>query len=391
MGVIDVFTSYVAAGAGAMVGLGLVSLIRTDQPRLRQALGLYRWAFGCIAVLGGLPLLPPESQQGYLKFAIGSVAMGVALLAWAFRQLNGRRTAPWGGMVLTGLAGASIWGAAWWGDAVFAHAIALVFAVLSVGMTLEQGWIILRSPKVSGSELSLLWVASGFALNWLVALQHVMAVPGPYPAHWLHVPTWLLPWSGLAIALLPLSVAAVVFAIVNERLNGQLRARALADDLTGTLSRRGLRELGERMLGLQHQPARATAVLMIDVDHFKDVNDRHGHQVGDEVLRHLAQLLRDHLREDALLARYGGEEFTVLLPVRMESEALRVAERLRRVVEASPCRVHGAVVHLTVSVGVAFHRRGQTLEQDLARADASLYEAKRQGRNRVMVAPTASP
>lgn len=390
MGPIDVFTSYVAAGAGAVIGLGVVSLIRTDQPRLRQALGLYRWAFGCIALLGALPLVPPGWQSGYLKVAIGSVAMGVALLAWAFRQLNGRRTAPWGGLLATALAGGCIWGAAWWGDTVFARAIAFVFAFVSVGMTLEQGWIILRSPRVSGSELSLLWVASGFALNWLVAVQHVLSVPGPYPPHWLHVPAWLLPWSALAIALLPLSVAAVVFAIVNERLNAQLRARALSDDLTGTLSRRGLRELGERMLGLQQHPARATAVLMVDVDHFKQVNDAHGHQVGDEVLRFLAQLLRDHLREDALLARYGGEEFTVVLPVRMESEALRVAERLRRVVESTPCRTHGVVIHLTVSIGVAFHHRGQTLEQDLARADASLYEAKHQGRNRVMVAPSAT-
>lgn len=387
MGAIDVYTSYVAAGAGALVGVGLVSLVRTDQPRIRQALSLYRWAFACLGTLAGLPLMPDAARASYLQLGIGFVGMGVALLAWAFRQLNGRRTAPVAGTVLTLITGAVLWAGAWAGDRHFVLSIGWVFTVLSVGLAVEQGWLILRSPRVSGAEMSLLVVAAGFALNWVVVLNHALTVPGPYPAHWLHAPAWLLPWSGLAIAILPLVVAAVVFAIVNERLSAQLRARALSDDLTGTLSRRGLRELGERMLALQLKPPRATAVLMIDVDHFKAINDRHGHLIGDEVLRHLAQVLRDHLREDALLARYGGEEFTVLLPVKLESEALRVAERLRRVVEGSPCRARGVSVSVTVSIGVAYHGRGESLDEGLARADASLYEAKRLGRNRVVCLP----
>lgn len=384
MGQIDVYTSYVAGGAGALVGFGLVSLIRTEQPRIRQALSLYRLAFACLGTLAGLPLVPDTLRPAYLQISIGFVGMGVALLAWAFRQLNGRRTAPAAGALLTLLTGGLLWAGAMLGERAFVLAIGWVFAVVSLGMALEQGWLILRSAKVSGAELSLLVVAAAFALNWLVVLQHVLTVPGPYPAHWLHAPPWLLPWIGMAIAILPLVVAAVVFAIINERLSAQLRARALSDDLTGTLSRRGLRELGERMLTMQLKQPRATALLMIDVDHFKAINDRHGHLVGDDVLRHLAQLLRDHLREDALLARYGGEEFTVLLPVRLESEALRAAERLRRVVEGTPCRARGVTVNITVSIGVSYHGRGELLDEGLARADASLYEAKHQGRNRVV-------
>jgi diguanylate cyclase (GGDEF)-like protein len=82
------------------------------------------------------------------------------------------------------------------------------------------------------------------------------------------------------------------------------------------LSRRGLRELGERMLALQQYQSSQIAVLMMDLDHFKAVNDRYGHLIGDDVLRHVTQVIRDRLRDDALLARYGGEEFTVLLPVK---------------------------------------------------------------------------
>ena len=123
---------------------------------------------------------------------------------------------------------------------------------------------------------------------------------------------------------------------------------------------------------------------MIDIDFFKDVNDRYGHAIGDDVLRHVTQTVRDHLREDALLARYGGEEFSVLLPVRSRLEAQSIAERLREIVELSPCETRNGAVRVTVSIGVAFHGPETTLEQDLARADASLYEAKHTGRNRVI-------
>jgi diguanylate cyclase (GGDEF)-like protein len=175
-----------------------------------------------------------------------------------------------------------------------------------------------------------------------------------------------------------------VFAIINERLNQQLRARALSDDLTGALSRRGLRELGERMLAQQQRQPRDIAVLMVDADHFKAINDRHGHLVGDDVLRHLTQTLRDNLRVDALLARYGGEEFTVLLPVRQRDEALKVAERLRDTVARSPCESRSGPIPITVSIGVSYHGPGSTLEDDLSRADALLYRAKAEGRNRVV-------
>jgi diguanylate cyclase (GGDEF)-like protein len=129
------------------------------------------------------------------------------------------------------------------------------------------------------------------------------------------------------------------------------------------------------------------ALLMIDIDHFKSINDRHGHLIGDEVLRHVTQVLSDHLRDDALLARYGGEEFTVMLPLRAAEDAQVVAERLRQVVEAHPCQAgagpSSVTIGVTISVGVAFHHRTRPLEDALSRADARLYEAKQGGRNRV--------
>lgn len=382
---IDVYTCYAVAGAGSLVGLGLMAMIRTDQPRVTYALGLFRWALLCLAALLLVQFSPISMRPEVLKLAIGFAAAGVALLAWAFRQLNGRRTHPLLGLALTLGVAASVWLVGALGsDQTYVRTIGIVFCLVSVTMAFDQGLITSRNAKFKGSDVALMLAACEFAVNWLILLIWAFTQPGPYPPHWLHMPDWLMPVTGLTFALLPLAVASVVFAAINDRLNQQLRARALSDDLTGALSRRGLRELGERMMALQASQATVLAVLMIDLDFFKDVNDRYGHAVGDDVLRHVTQVVREHLREDALLARYGGEEFSILLPVRSRAEAQSVAERLRELVELTPCETKTGEVRVTVSIGISFHNPATTLEEDLARADACLYEAKHTGRNRVV-------
>lgn len=382
---IDVYTCYAVAGAGSLVGLGLLAMVRTEQARVTYALGLFRWALLCLSVLLCVQLSPLSMRPEVLKGAIGFAGMGVALLAWAFRQLNGRRTYPVFGFVVVVLVGLALWGAAAFGsDQQYVQAIGVVFFLVSMGMALDQGLLLIQNGKFNGGDITLLLAACEFALNWVVLLYWAFTQPGPYPSHWLHMPDWLMPITGLSFALLPLAVSSVVFASVNERLMQQLRARSLSDDLTGALSRRGLRELGERMVALQAMQASVLAVLMIDIDFFKDVNDRHGHAMGDDVLRHVTNTVRDHLREDALLARYGGEEFSVLLPVRSRLEAQSIAERVREIVELSPFETKTGEIRVTVSIGIAFHREDTTLEDDLARADMCLYEAKHTGRNRVV-------
>lgn len=382
---IDVYTCYAVSGAGSLVGLGLLAMVRTEQARVSYALGLFRWALLCLSALLCVQLSPLNVRPEVLKGAIGFAGMGVALLAWAFRQLNGRRTHPVFGMVATLLVGLALWvGALFGSDQQYVHVIGVMFCLVSVGMAVDQGVITWRNGKFTGGDLTLLVAACEFALNWVVLLYWAWTQPGPYPSHWLFMPEWLTPITGLSFALLPLAVSSVVFASVNDRLMQQLRARSLSDDLTGALSRRGLRELGERLVALQATQASMLAVLMIDIDFFKDVNDRYGHALGDDVLRHVTNSVRDHLREDALLARYGGEEFSVLLPVRSRLEAQSVAERVREIIELSPFETPTGEIRVTVSIGLAFHREDTTLEEDLARADACLYQAKNTGRNRVI-------
>lgn len=391
---IDVFTCYTLAGAGSLVGLLLVSLVRVEHPRLRRALWLYRMAFLCIASLLLVGFVAPQDRSGVTLRVVAVAAAGATLLAWGFRQLGGQHTPVSLGLGLTLGVGGLLW---WAGQntpmAVFSVIEAAVLAAIALVTLIDQGTLMLGaarlgSPRRRGGEVALLAVAGLFSLNWLLILWHTLHWRGPYPDHLLFAPAGLLPASAVGVALLPLSIASVVFAIVNDQLNEQLRERALRDDLTGALSRRGLRERGERMLG--GQEAAGTAVLMLDVDHFKAINDRHGHLVGDEVLRHLAQLLRDHLRDDALLARYGGEEFTVLLPMRSRQDAETVAERLRQVTEAQPCMSRAGPIRVTISIGVAFHRTAHSLDEVLSRADTRLYEAKQAGRNCVICEPAVA-
>ncbi len=157
---------------------------------------------------------------------------------------------------------------------------------------------------------------------------------------------------------------------------------ALVDPVTGLYNRRWFDQTFERQFDCARKDEVAVSLLMVDVDHFKNFNDEHGHPAGDAALRTVAFCLRDHLRPSDLLARYGGEEFAILLPGADRAVACSVAERLRCAVAAIPL---APAEPITVSVGVAQAATGHTLKTLLDEADAALYRAKAAGRNRTAV------
>jgi diguanylate cyclase (GGDEF)-like protein len=161
------------------------------------------------------------------------------------------------------------------------------------------------------------------------------------------------------------------------------------DALTGQPNRRALDELLRQQVQMAAMTGRTFSVLLLDIDHFKLVNDTHGHGAGDDTLRAFAQRVREHLRQGDTCARYGGEEFVVVLPATTLVAALEVAERLRQgVADASLISV--PLVRATVSIGAAQYLPGETGEQLLGRADSAVYAAKRGGRNQVQV-PVPAP
>jgi diguanylate cyclase (GGDEF)-like protein len=169
-----------------------------------------------------------------------------------------------------------------------------------------------------------------------------------------------------------------------ESANRRLREIANTDELTGVRSRRRLLEIGEREVERALRYGRPLALLALDIDHFKRINDGYGHAVGDEVLRELTRELQSRLRQGDRLGRMGGEEFEILLPETGLPEAVRTAEKLRAGISASEIETSAGRLRITVSFGVAALGPGEGLDQALRRADKALYKAKQAGRNRVV-------
>ena len=195
----------------------------------------------------------------------------------------------------------------------------------------------------------------------------------------------------VSIAKLLHSGGTLYTAIIRDiserlRVETELRRLATTDSLTGLPNRRQFLTVGETELARLHRYARPLGVLMMDVDHFKAINDTHGHAAGDQALITLATICREELRDTDHLGRLGGEEFAILLPETPLPRTVEVAERLRqRLGAAFVKRPSGGAFRFTVSIGVTDGRHGdRSIERALARADHALYQAKRSGRNRVI-------
>jgi diguanylate cyclase (GGDEF)-like protein len=206
----------------------------------------------------------------------------------------------------------------------------------------------------------------------------------------------LIYFSLCAIVVVGVVVLSSRLATMRERLRTQRRELELAvvrigelathDELTGLVNRRRMQELLEQDRRRSQRAGHPWCLALIDVDHFKRVNDEHGHAVGDEVLRALARIGLAQVRKNDVLARWGGEEFVLLLQDIEPSMALIAVDRLRQRVVAEPVCCGGLELPITFSAGLAQHIVGETVEQTLARADHALYEAKAQGRNRIVTA-----
>jgi diguanylate cyclase (GGDEF)-like protein len=160
---------------------------------------------------------------------------------------------------------------------------------------------------------------------------------------------------------------------------------AVLDDLTGLYNVRYLQQRFSEEWKRAERHREPLAIAMIDVDHFKAVNDSHGHDVGDAVLREVSARLRGSVRDTDVVARYGGEEFVVLLPGTPVQAAQQALVRLQRSLSEALFMHEGEDVFVTFSAGVTLWRDGESLEATLSRADEALYEAKRTGRNRTCV------
>jgi len=338
------------------------------------------WALGNVVICAGLALanidsLPPilNSILGYgvIGFGIGLVLRGV--------RVHVSQTLSWRAIGI--IAGIALLLPAYFTLIVPSLQARLwvsgfYFAILN--------WICAATVARHGQ-----WRVTGIAvfgfglLGLALLLRGVHVLLHPDPAD--NAGSLVMAVTMLVVPLAQICIAFGLTMMVSWRYAERLRHLSTLDGLTGALNRAGLEIQGKRVGLRALRGGRSLAVIMIDVDHFKVINDTYGHPVGDEVLRHLARLLKIELRPQDLMARFGGEEFVLVLDDVNLAAALKLAERLRGRIEAAMVQLDQLSVRCTASMGVVCSdEHDYDLIRLISAGDAAMYQAKRAGRNRVV-------
>ena len=370
-----------------LLGFALLTLeLGVAQRRLRTRRELRAWARGSWAMLGGLaclaarPVLPVDLS---ILLGNGLIAVGLALYARALYRLLLNASPPrwvmwclplvWLGLVLL----------LDWPLNRRTALLSLVFATL----LLPSVWVVWRHGWRAERSLRTVAVTMALAIGALsVRAWHAWHTPEDY--------TELLQASlgqGLTFLMAFMALLGAGFGFVLavcERVTQQMEVLATQDGLTGCLNRSTTDAMLAHALQRARREAAPVAFVLLDLDHFKHVNDQHGHATGDEVLRRFAATVRQRLRASDVFGRTGGEEFGLVLPGTDAGGARYLVDSIRRAVEAMVVTTdNGIAVKVTVSAGVALMAADGQVSADrlYGCADQSLYEAKRAGRNRVEV------
>jgi diguanylate cyclase (GGDEF)-like protein len=389
LALLDIPTVYAMTGLTSLAGAAILIWLRADHRDSGPAVALF--SAGIFALgLGFLAFALREDFAGWPISTIGYAGFGVssALIWLGSRRLMGLG----GGAAVAGAASAAYVAALvsirepTAAQAIARIVLCSVFVVGFMGLAVFEAqrspWIkLLRSVRLMRNLLVL------FCVIVVVRMVAFLTQGIPLQADGSSAPGVLRSLFATVFGAMPFAITVSVLSIVTSQLSVRLGRMASTDDLTGLVSRRSLHESATRLLDRPPEGG-CIALLMIDVDRFKVINDRFGHGVGDQVLRHVANVLRQALRPDSLIVRYGGDEFCALVPVPGEAAAFVVAERLRAAMESSPYRLDGQRIAITLSIGVSLHRHGKTLRQLLEEADRRAYRAKADGRNRVVAEDT---
>jgi diguanylate cyclase (GGDEF)-like protein len=312
---------------------------------------------------------------------IDSLAHDLCLTASSITEATGAVIGTWDGQSGELLAVVGTDGGPRPGDTFAAPASELALAMLADTMIVRQSgdWSLGRTSVAHPGE------------RWDTRPRAMAALPLRGAGDTVGV---LAVWTSRAPALEPLGLDLLhalspyaAMHLEHARSYGQVRDTADRDPLTLLRNRRAFDSAigGERMRFERY--GRPVSLLLMDIDHFKSINDRFGHEAGDEVLRRVAALLAASIRDVDTAARYGGEEFVVLLPETRLKAAVEVAERIRTAIAGTTVPYGGAAIRLSVSVGVSCCPERVSAPADLVgSADAALYQAKAAGRNRTVVA-----
>lgn len=331
-------------------------------------LGILGWLFGATRDIGQVPIGLPISGAIYV---VCSLILYLAVSGCARRQVSMRLL-----LVLHALLVGLFMAAPDDGSILLISSLYIV--LMYSGITVIAAKL---ARQLGNPGHAIIALGTGLAMLGGVAQLYMLIVRND-PMLSLGVAT--IASSGGFVLV---SIGFLSAALLNE--HKKLETLALNDPLTGLLNRRGMERALTTVLGLAARNPMDMSAIAIDIDHFKKINDAHGHDGGDIVLRKVAELLSHARRESDVCCRLGGEEFVILLPGTPAASALSLAERIRADLQAMRILINNVAVPVTASLGVAEQTRSIDLDQLLKDADKALYSAKNRGRNQVVLAEEA--
>lgn len=377
------YTPYLICGYVATLAFLLIGfrVIRRTSPELRGQQHLQRYLLFNLAALllfGARTLGPAFVTTVLPNFLIFGAAISLYLAAADILKVT-PRFLPW----LVNLCLTAFAPFLWFTyiqpavlPRLLIHSVVLaVISSITAVLLLRHQDAALRSPLRACGRLLLCHML--LQVTWSTA-----AILRPIGRDFMHVDLAAMAFSYLSVLLGAACATALLWLSLCVH-RTQLHHMAQTDSLTGLLNRRAFEEIVRRELPRSSRPGRAIGMLLIDIDHFKLVNDSQGHPAGDEVLRRISVVLQQSTRVSDVIARYGGEEFVVLLRDAGLEESAATAERIRREIACLSGLPGG--VSLTASVGVAIGDPSENAATFLLRADEALYNAKRGGRNLVSI------
>jgi len=271
--------------------------------------------------------------------------------------------------------------------------LALETAVMIVFIT----WVVWYAGRIHSPLLNLYLlpiIASALILGKVITFAEMVAVALCFIALGYDPDTrsllTLAYWGGLLALLAPVILVAYITTMLSADIRfalDKIKRVSDTDDLTGLYNMRAYSAILHRAFKQSVRHAHPLAIVMIDCDNLKAVNDTHGHDAGNRLLQHVVRCIREELRGSDVLARFGGDEFIAMLPETEGKGAKEMGERIRRAIEGSTFDARGGDLATTVSVGVAsYPADGGSLDVIMDKADKAMYRAKQQGRNRVVAA-----
>ena len=379
----DVLTVMVIVTLMMLLNGAFLGFMGSDLPETMRPAAA-SWRIGTLLVAAGIVLLAVQSYYPpWFILPAGNLAMTLGFIGYwrAMRQFYGLPD-RWS-MLLPAVL---ITGAVWWFATISPslNSRIIIVSVAWAALMLFCARTAWSQPGERALSQRVLVVLFLFQAIFLIFRAAYTVVLWPNELSVIQTQTWISALTPIAVAILPVTGTSAFLLLCSDRLRRDWEYAASTDALTGLANRRTMTVRAKSRLEAWRKHGKLLGVAVIDVDHFKSINDRFGHDAGDCALISVADALKSRIRSVDAICRWGGEEFVAIFDIHNENELLHLAEQLRAQVQALASAGRNLATEITVSIGVTLPSDPQTtLDELLTRADQALYQAKSRGRNRV--------